>query len=157
MPSSFGCIPQTPYTVISGDTSGETLGTLAGSAYFSALTSAMDQVCEIPPTEGATGTYTCTENATGVVASNILYTQKVDAEDYVWLNDGILELKVTEASYNSFQWYTINKIAIAAYAVNSTQGKYFQFLKESMIKTLPTLKYLLKGRQLCDYKGDSIY
>lgn len=124
LPSSLGCTPLTSSTILSFDTSGVTVGTLTGSALYSAITSGIDQVCQVPPnTGGGTGTFTCTESATATIANNIRFTETVAGET-VWSTEGELTLQITEANYNSLDWYSTNKAVLAAFVQNSTQSTH---------------------------------
>ena len=119
MPTSLGCIPATPTTVLSGATVGVNVGTMTGSALYSAITSAVDKVCQVPANTGAAvGSFTCDEAATATVASNVRYKSGENFED-----DGILTLQMKEGSYDSLEWYETSKAVIAAFAQNSTQSE----------------------------------
>ena len=124
LPSSLGCTPEKPSTVLTADTSGVAVGTLTGSALYSAITSGLDQVCQVPPNNGATSAYTCTETATATLAPDIIYYEKGVGEAQFKF-DGSLTLQVTEASYDSLEWYASNKAILAAMAQNSTQSESF--------------------------------
>ena len=124
LPSSLGCTPEKPSTVLTADTSGVAVGTLTGSALYSAITSGLDQVCQVPPSNGATSAYTCTETATATLAPDIIYYEKGVGEEQFKF-DGSLTLQVTEASYDSLEWYASNKAILAAMAQNSTQSESF--------------------------------
>ena len=84
--------------------------------------SAIDKVCEVPPNNGEVSSFTCTETATATLASNVKYTNKGKGSTH-WHNEGTLTLQITEASYDSLEWYATNKAIIAAFAQNSTQGE----------------------------------
>lgn len=99
-----------------------TVGTLTGTALCSAITSAIDQVCEVPPNKGSTGTFSYTEIATATLAGDVQYTARSLAVDE-WNDKGVLTLQVTEASYDSLLWYSTSKTILAALAQNSTQGE----------------------------------
>ncbi|KAF2093594.1 hypothetical protein NA57DRAFT_81096 [Rhizodiscina lignyota] len=121
LPSSLGCTPETTSTVLSADTVGVSVGTLTGSALFSAITSAMDRVCEVPASKGqsaTTGSFTCDESAIATLSSNIVYKQP---DEDVWDDKGSLTLQFTEASFDSLEWYETNKLVMALFTQNSTQ------------------------------------
>ncbi|KAL9084424.1 MAG: hypothetical protein Q9165_008062 [Trypethelium subeluteriae] len=122
LPSSLGCTPQSKSTVLSADTSGVTAGTLTGSALFSAITSGIDGLCQVPPnTGGGTGSFTCSESAVATIASDVHYVSD-EAGEKSWDFKGELEMQITEGSYDSLVWYEGAKAVIAALAQNSTQG-----------------------------------
>lgn len=124
LPSSLGCTVASTSTILSGDTQGVTVGALTGSALYSAITSGIDQVCQVPVNSGAvTGSFTCTETATATLATDIRYTAAALGQTD-WSTEGDLTLQITEASYDSLEWYASNKEIIALYAQNSTQSKY---------------------------------
>ena len=100
LPSSLGCTPEKSSTVLTADTSGVTVGTLTGSALYSAITSGLDQVCQVPPNNGATSAYTCTETATATLAPDIIYYDTGVGEAQFKF-DGSLTLQVTEANYDN--------------------------------------------------------
>jgi hypothetical protein len=113
-------------TVLTADTSAVTVGTLAGSALFSAITSAINNVCEVPKnTGGATGSFTCRETATATVVSDVKATEEGALGGTEWSDDGILTLQIIEGNYDSIEWYESSKVIIAAFAGNSTQGWSF--------------------------------
>lgn len=147
LPTSLGCIPEKSSTILSADTSGVTVGTLTGSAFYSAITSAIDQVCEVPPNNGGSGSFTCTETATATLAADVKNTAYLPGETG-WSNEGILTLQITEASYDSLEWYATNKAIIAALAQNSTQGEYPDLCGErpklSLYKTLTKRQAIAK-------------
>lgn len=124
LPSSLSCTPQKSSTVLTADTSGVTVGTLTGSALYSAITSGLDQVCQVPPNNGATSAYTCTETATATLAPDVIYYDTGVGEAQFKF-DGSLTLQVTEANYDSLEWYATNKAILAAMAQNSTQSETF--------------------------------
>nr|POE94485.1 hypothetical protein CFP56_16725 [Quercus suber] len=121
LPSSLGCTVAKTTTILSADTSGVQVGTLTGAALSSAITSAIDQVCEIPPGSGQpTGTYSCIETATATLATDVLHTE-ISGAQTLWSTNAELTLQITEANYDSLEWYASSKAIIAAFAQNSTQ------------------------------------
>lgn len=74
---------------------------------------------------GGTGTFTCTETATATLATNVRYTDTA-LSDTEWNTEGLLTLQITEANYDSLEWYSTNKAILGAFAQNSTQSEYIR-------------------------------
>lgn len=130
LPSSAKCTVAKTSRIISAATSAVSVGTLTGSALYSAITSAVDRACQVPTnTGGGVGKFTCTE-ASVPVATNIKYVQHdIDEFDTA----GSLHLKITEANYDSLVWYENAKQALALTVQNSTQNN----CKNEQVITMP--------------------